>query len=471
MTSATAATAKEMPTGLDEITVPYPPELKPFIARAPLQVLVRSCLEWLMDDQTMQCLFEKCAKAQYTRKLTLDFMMHTMLDVICGKHATAGAALAAHEEPMSVTKQAFYGKLSRMEPGVSEAVVAHIGALAQAVIARLGVDNEPIAGYRTCVVDGTYLGGRGEHRIAPLRKVGSAGLTGMALAVFGLGSRTVSQVVLQEDAYTQERALFDRLKISPDELWIADRNFCVRSFLLRIHQAKARFLVRWHRSSCPYTAVEDVHDAPDSAHGVQEQRVWLDDPCSGKRLLARRIELTLPTPTRNGDSKLVLMTDMPEYIHADTLCKLYRERWKIENHYQRLTQQLHCEPVGLNHPRAALFAFAMAVVAGNALAIVQTALQARHGREAVEELSYYYVVLFVASVWEGMSIAVDEPKWEFVQRFTPDELAQWLLSIATRVPMARLRRQRRGPKKPQPPRQSGKHHHHVSIKRLLDAKN
>jgi hypothetical protein len=50
----------------------------------------------------------------------------------------------------------------------------------------------------------------------------------------------------------------------------------------------------------------------------------------------------------------------------------------------------------LNYPRAALFAFAMAGCAGNALAVVQQALQQVHREEAVTELSYYAVVLDIS---------------------------------------------------------------------------
>ncbi len=469
MAKATISTARQAEGMARDAGVPHPHELTPFVARAPLQVMVRSCLEWLIDEQTMQRLFDEVAQGQYTRALTLDFMVDTMLDVACGRHPSAGAALAAYRDRMQVTRQAFYAKLNRMEPAVGEAIVAHVASLAHNVISELrAAQNEPISGFCACVVDGTYLGGRTEHRIKALRQTGSAGLTGMALAVFALGSRTVRQVILQENAYTQERALLKDLQIGAGEVWIGDRNFCVRSWLSRVHRAQSRFVVRWHRSACPFEAIDELHDAPGSKQGAREQRIWLDDPSTGERMQARRIELALNTPTRNGDTTLVLVTDLPDSVEADTCCDLYRNRWRIETHYLRLTRQLHCEPAGLNHPRAALFAFAMAVVAGNALAVVQSALQAEHGRAAVEELSYYYMVLVVASVWEGMSIAVPGHHWDFVRRYPPGELALWLRALAKSVPIEHFRRSHRGPKKPPTERQSGAHQRHVSVKRLLD---
>jgi Transposase DDE domain len=466
------ARAKPATLAGNAMTLPYPRELKPFIERSPLPVLVRSCLEWLIDEPALETLFRQTAQRQYTRELTLDFIADTMLDVACGIHPTASAALTAYEERMTTTRQAFYAKLQRMEPGVGEAIVQHVAALTETVMAQWGMAHyEPVPGFQVRVLDGAHLGGRTEHRIKPLRQTNSAGLTGVALAVYSLATHLVLQVVLEEDAYTQERALLTQLDIGAGQLWIADRNFCVRAFLFRIAQAHSCFLMRWHRGACPFEAVEPLREVAASRPDVKEQAVQITDPKTGQQMAVRRIELCLPAPTRDGDTTLVLMTNLPAHVAAVDLCELYRQRWQIETHYQRLTQQLHCEPQGLNHPRAALFAFAMAIVAGNALALVQAALRERHGREAVEELSYYYLVMFVASVWEGMGIAVPAEKWHFVRQFTAAQLALWLSEVAQSVRMDQLRRSRRSPKKPQPKRASGKTHHHVSIKRLLDAQS
>ena len=455
-----------------QISLPHPPELAPFIRCAPLPVLVRSCLEWLIDDASLEHLFDETAEQQYTRELTLGFMVDLMLDVACGIQPSAGAALKAYREQMSASRQAFYGKLNRMEPAVSAAIVKHVADRANTIIEQLDARAaESIPGYRVRIVDGTCMGGRTEHRIKPLRKTNSAGLTSMAIAVFEPGSRTVRQMIPQEDAYTQERALLDQLDIDAGQLWIGDRNFCVRSFLFRVHRAQSAFVVRWHGSSCPYEEIEPLHRARGTRQGALEHHVRLQDPKSQEWLKVRRIVLPLAKPTRNGDTELILVTNLPDTEAADTLCDLYRERWTIETHYQRLTEQLHCEPAGLNHPRAALFAFAMAATASNALAVVQKALEGQHGRQAVQELSYYQMVLEIAQTWVGMAIVVPADQWSFVRKLTPEQLACWLSSIARLVPMAHFKRSPRGPKKPQPKRQSGKYHQHVSNKRLLDMEN
>lgn len=450
----------------------YPPELAPFVRQAPVPVLVRSALEWILQQAMLEELFDTTAQAQYTRELTLTYLVDVMLDVACGIEPSALKAFHARSQQMVVSRQALYAKLRRMEPPVSEAVVQQFADVAKRLLGQPGMppQEEPLRGYRVRIVDGTVLGGRGEHRIKPLRELWSAGLTALALAVYAPAQRAVEQVVLAEDAYTGERALLDRLSVSAGQAWIGDRNFCVRSFLFRIHRAGAAFLVRWHAGSCPFRPVEPVHPAAGTRQGALEQQVWLEDPGSHEQLAVRRIVLPLPKATRNGDTELVLMTNLPGTLAADELCDAYRDRWQIEMHFQRLTQQLHCEPPTLNYPRAALFAFAMAICAGNALAVVQQALQSVHGEEAIQELSYYALVLEISQIWLGMAIVMPTEKWQFIRDCRAAECVQWLLYVAGFVRMERFKRSRRGPKKPRIKQPMNKNNlqFHVSNKRLLD---
>ncbi len=445
-----------------------PRALAPFLRRAPVPVLVRSCLEWMLAQADLNALFDHTAQEQYTRSLTLDFLVDLLLDVACGAQPSAHAALKARREQIDISRQAFYAKLARMELPVSEAVAARFADLAETVMAHGGfAGSEPIAGFAAHVLDGTVLGGRTEHRLAPLRGLRAAGLTGHALAVYAPARRTVRQLVLDEDAYTQERALLPRVRVQAGEVWIADRHFCVRSFLFRLQRQGAACAIRWHAQNCPFEELAPLASAPGSTQGALEQLVRLTDPDTGERMTVRRIVLPLAKRTRNGDAELILATTLPQTIGADVICNAYRERWQIETHFQRLTEQLHCEPPALDMPRAALFAFAMASVAGNALALVLAALQAAHGEEAVRELSYYFFVLEVSQIWLGMEVAVPPQEWDFIRAATAETLADWLLALARHADMAYFRRSRRGPKKP-PAKKPADGRTHVSNKRMIE---
>ncbi len=124
--------------------------------------------------------------------------------------------------------------------------------------------------------------------------------------------------------------------------------------------------------------------------------------------------MRLDRPTRKGETEIVLITNLPDGVTAALCCAVYRGRWEIETHFQKLTDLLHCEIPTLGYPRAALFAFCMSVLAGNALAILTGSLRAVHGDEMVAELSTYALVNDVAEVYPGMMIAVPPPQWMFL---------------------------------------------------------
>ena len=74
----------------------------------------------------------------------------------------------------------------------------------------------------------------------------------------------------------------------------------------------------------------------DTVSTCLHAKVWLQDPQTGEWLQIRRIVLRLDQPTRSGDEELILNTNLPETVHADHLCEVYRQRWQFETHNQRV---------------------------------------------------------------------------------------------------------------------------------------
>jgi hypothetical protein len=108
----------------------FPKALMPYVRKAPLPVLVRSTLEWLLQQATLEQLFEDTAQDQYTWELTLTFLVDLMLDVASGIQPSALKAFKARSDDVAISRQAFYAKLRRMEPAVSAAVVEQFATLA-----------------------------------------------------------------------------------------------------------------------------------------------------------------------------------------------------------------------------------------------------------------------------------------------------------------------------------------------------
>jgi hypothetical protein len=445
-----------------------PAILNPFVEEAPAAVMTRLTLDWILDGTPLDRILQEVADGQFERELTLRHLIDVMLDVACGFRPSPRAAYVRRDLERVASTSAFYRKLGRMELAVTEEIVRRTAARArQLVRAGGGLRPEPIPGYPARILDGNVLAGT-EHRIEPLRTTWSAGLPGRSLAVYQPAAGLITELILAEDAHTQERALFDRIPIEPGRLYIADRNFCVRSLLFRIAAAEASFLVRWHRSTLPFRATSRLHRRGRCRSGeIIEQTIEVTDEAGVAHPL-RRIILELDEPTRDGETEVVLITNLPAEVTAAACCAAYADRWEIEGHYQAMTDLLHCEIPGLGRPRAALFAFSMAAVAGNALAVLKGSLRVAHGEEIAGEVSAFALVDEAAEAYPGMMVAVPPAAWPRAAVHGAEEVAAVLTEVAAKVPVHRMFRCRRGPKKPRPKRSRGDRVHHVSTKKLLD---
>src|SRR6185369_6417857 len=95
-----------------------------------------------------------------------------------------GAWYKAHPDEVSVTRQAIYDKLKRLEIPISAALVRYSGAELRICLERLKpLPPEPVPGYRLRVLDGNHLAGT-EHRIRELRRHRAAALPGQALVLY-----------------------------------------------------------------------------------------------------------------------------------------------------------------------------------------------------------------------------------------------------------------------------------------------
>ena len=165
--------------------------LVPHADAVPLGVMVRGVLEWVLDDAALEELFHEHAKGQYTRELTINAVVRLMIQVAAGIRGTVHAAYKADqalEEPtITASHQAVYGKLGRLQPAVSEAIVRYSAERCGRLLTLMPEARaEPRPGYRMRVLDGNVLAGT-EHRLTPLRRWLNACLPGKSLVVYEPG--------------------------------------------------------------------------------------------------------------------------------------------------------------------------------------------------------------------------------------------------------------------------------------------
>jgi IS4 transposase len=446
----------------------------------PLGILVRGTLEWVLDKPTLEHLFQLHATEQYTRELTISAMVGLLIQVSAGLRSSVFAAYKADQalaEPsISISYQALYGKLGRMEPAVTEAVVRHSAEKLGTLLDMLPAATEDIVpGYRLRVLDGNVLTGT-DHRVGALRRWLNACLPGKSLVIYEPARGLVTDLVLCEDAYTQERALLTHVvdRLQANDLVVADRNFCTRRFVFGTVAKQAFFVVRQHATNVPCQALGKSRKCGQTETGViYEQRVRVSDPETGACQILRRIKICLFEKTRDGERTITLLTNLPEEVTAVQIAEVYRRRWTIETQFQFLTESLHCEIPGLGKPRAALFMFAMALVASNVLAVVRGSVRAAHGRDVEREISGYYLADEIAFDYRVLMKYLPADQWVGWQSLQAKNIARLLVTLAGKVNVKALTRSKRGPKKPpkEKPVYNKKHKHYSTARLLNEAKD
>src|SRR4029077_20714507 len=157
---------------------------------------------------------------------------------------------------------------------------------------------------------------------------------------------------------------------------------------------------------------------------VYEQPVELCDPATGEKKRFRRITVKLQTPTRDGDHEIHLLTNLPaSRVSALIVAALYRKRWTVEQAFNELTLYLRCELNTLGYPKAALFAFCVAVCSYNLLAAVKGAVCGIHGEEIMEtKVSNFFLTDEINSNYGGMMVAFPPEEWTEFQTMSPAKL-------------------------------------------------
>jgi hypothetical protein len=254
------------------------------------------------------------------------------------------------------------------------------------------------------------------------------------------------------------------------DLWIADRNFSTNAILSGWHERQAAFIVREHKSSPNPTVTKKLRKVGSSPTGdIYEQPVQIEIS-GGEVLCLRRIEVHLLNPTDRGETVVRILTNLPKSVRADVIAGLYRRRWKIEGMFQWLESVLESEVSALGYPRAALFAFAVAVMAYNVLSLMQTAIECAHGVDEKEAcLSLYYIAVAIRANHGGMMIAVPNEVWVAYDKLSPKQANRFMLKIAAQVALSTIRKHPRGPKKGQKKRpvSASIARSHVSTARVL----
>lgn len=448
-------------------------ELEVAVRISPLTALVRGLLERVMSREVLDDLFARHVADQRVRQVTAGAVTHLMLQVVAGTHRAVFAAFQADQssdEPLITTSyQALYERLGRMFPQYSCALVrASSRQFGDLVRAQHSKAVGCWKSYALRMVDGTMPEGS-EHRLGVLRECGPAGLPAKVVFAFDPDSRLCVDVEASEDAYTSEARLAGELfsRARRGELYVADRAYCSSTLFALLIDQQADFVIREMsgpviRNTSRLTRVGDLDGGR-----VLEQTVVMTQPRTGREMALRRIVFRLAEPTQKGETEVRLLTMLPDSINAVEIANLYGRRWTIETHIDRVKHILQGEIQSLGKPRAAIFVLCLSMVASNALAAAET--QIRKAHRTTEELSGYYLADEIAAHYRSLSRIVSAQTWLELSDLPVPDFQAWCRRVARDVRPQAFTKHPRGPKHPPPKRTSGKHRHHFSTHRLLNA--
>jgi predicted nucleic acid-binding Zn finger protein len=449
-------------------------KIEAFAKKAPAAVLFRTILQRDLDPQRMDTLFQHTAEAQYEHKLLFSTVMQLMIAVILKSVSSLHRVYLLYKEDIPVSLKALYDKVSKLETGISRELVRDSFHNLSPVVDKLQAKHAPLLpGFRTLMLDGNHLAAT-ERRLKALRNRPAAPLPGHSLVLFDQEYEMIRDVIPCEDGHAQERTLLGPIleQIRPKDCIIGDRNFCVLSFMAGIEARGGAFVIRHHGQLKHWKEVTKQKFIGATETGdVYEQHIVVEQAQTGIVLKLRRITVKLKKKTRDGDSEIHILTNLT-YREATAMHvnEMYRKRWRIERVFQELTQSLQCEIDTLAYPRAAVFAFCLAVKAYNAVSLVRAALRSELGEAAVEELSWYHLCSETATVWSGMEIAVEPREWgRLIDGLSTSAYSRLLRELAGRLNVSKYKKSRRGPKVPTTRKRGDSAH--LSTARVLAKQN
>jgi IS4 transposase len=440
-----------------------------FERQRPIAVMAQMSIDRLLAPQALDALFHDAAEKQYEDELLFSSLAELMASVVLCRENSVHSAYKRRKESLGVAASAVYDKLGRTETGLSQALVRYSYAQLLAVSNHLhAYEGNYVTGYAPKILDGNHLAAT-EHRLRETRQSTAAPLPGKSLVVLDPRREAIADLFPIEDGHAQERSALDQVieTIQARELWIADRNFCTLKFLYAIAGRRAKFIIRKHAQLKGQPSGGRRFVQQTDTGRVYEQALILP-AVAGQTLTVRQIEIELLEPTRDGDATLVLLTDLGEdEADAARIAEIYRRRWKIETAFQKLTTTLQCEVHTLCYPKAALFAFSLACLAYNAVALVLTAIRAEHGPAQAAEMSFHYMSQEIANTHDGMMLAVPARHWAKMRALDVPAFAARMRNISRHINWDYFRKSKRLPRKPKPKTKHQRRHVHVSTAQIL----
>jgi len=442
--------------------------LNRFIATRPLAVMTRCIVDEMLREDAIADVFEEARGRNYTREASFAALCNTIAEVVLEFAPSPNKAYQQHAEELGISTAAFYNKLKNVQPQLAAELVRHSYRASLQMLEQMEVPPwNYLSGYQAKIIDGNSVSAC-ENRIKELRSTWQKALPGKSVVVLDADRQLIQDIHLLEDGQAQERTTLPAIleTVQERDLYFIDSAYCTIGFLAGIDSKSACFIVRQHGTLRGELLGKRTFCTRSETGKVYEQSIRVG---GADGHVYRRVTVELFEPTRDGDTEIRLLTNLPSE-HADALqvADLYRRRWEIEHKFYVAQVAMRCEVKSLGYPRAALFVFCMSMLALNCRQVLFGALYQAFGEDVEEEASHYSVSLEISHSMDGFQIAIDQKTWRQLIPSTFEARMNWLIEVSGHYDRRKHRKSVRGPKRPPPKKSKYRNGHHLSVKKILD---
>lgn len=362
------------------------------VARMPLAEGVLWLFRQALADDVLEAVWAEHRGRCYNDVLTFPTMLRLVQDALLRFDSGRESFLKHQAEgTLETTLPAVYGKLSRIPVPVSQGLLLTASRRLRAVFPDQACGEKPpsLAAFRVLIYDGKALK-RVAKRLKPCRGAAGGLLGGRALVALDWQTGLVLAFRGDVDGDANDvKSVGELVPLVCDEfdqsrLHVSDRGFCdLKQPEHFTRRPGDHFLVRYHPKVRFYRdeTVPARHSVNDLGQAIVEPWGWLGGPKDKRRRFVRRIELVRPDA-----DPVILITDLldADAYPASDLLGVYRQRWGIEQVFQKVT-----EVFGLSYwigcsPEATLFQFSLCLVLYNLIQVVRGFIAQAQEREPTD---------------------------------------------------------------------------------------
>ena len=372
------------------------------LCRLPLAEAVMILWRRMANEEQLKTIFEKHCGRCYEKELSFATMVRLVADALLRYKGSGNQSISRAKElgDLDVSTRAVYGKLGRVPVELSVGLFTEMNEHLRKLFPAEARRNVFAAfrKYSILVIDGKTMK-KVAKRLKSLRGVKGGVIGGKALVASDYFTGLALSMVSDPDGDANDVRLIPQLvsnlreRVGGSVLYMADAQFCDLVQIGRFSADKNAYLLRFNAK------VAFIRDESKTIiEGVDSQGRPYVDECgklgsdsNRRQCYTRRITLS-----REGQDDISVVTNLLDAnkYPATELLDLYKQRWGIEQMFQKVTEVFGLERLIGGTPEATIFQFAFCLLLYNQIQIIRGYL-AKHQAMECESISMEQVFIDV----------------------------------------------------------------------------